>query len=84
MYIRVNCITLCITVAPVAMDTSIPSIDKTSSSYYAELFNKSESIVDAYTTFTTELSILLRKADLSALKLALTIKVQVALSSRNV
>ena len=63
-------ILLLLTAVPVTMDTSTP-IDTTSGPYYADLF-KSKSVGDAYTTFTSELCILLRKADLSALKLALT------------
>ena len=61
---------LFITAVPVSMDTSTLPIDTTSSPCYADLF-KSKSIGDAYTTFTSQLCILLRSADLSALKLAL-------------
>ena len=53
------------------MDTSTLSVETTSSPCYVDLF-KSKSINGAYTYLTTRLNKLLRNADLSSLKLALT------------
>lgn len=53
------------------MDTSTSLVEATSTSCYADLF-KSTSIWDAYTLFTSELYVLLKEVDPSALKLALT------------